>query len=72
MRVLTAWIGHVIGRIIALLDSGDYLPTDRAVGVVTLDEIEIMRSDSQRQLGSGKKNPRSLLTVELEMCLKRR
>ena len=58
MGVLAAWIQHLIGGSVRLFDSGNNLTTDGTVGVVTIDQTEKMRRDSEGQLLSCKDGPR--------------
>ena len=53
MRVLTTRVCHVVGRVVCFLDAWNDLTADRAVGVVPLDQIEIMRRYGEGQLGPG-------------------
>src|SRR6476620_3499823 len=54
--ILTTGVRHVVGRSPGFLDPRDDLSPDRAVGIVSLDEIEEMWRDGEREFVPGKKH----------------
>ena len=70
MAVLTARVGHLGGGNRSLPDMGDDLPADRAVGILALDQIEIMGRDGEGQLVARKDHASTLLRSEEEVLLK--
>ena len=51
--IFAAWIGHFAGGYDTFAGQGDDLPSDRAIRVVRLDEVEVVRGDSESQLVRG-------------------
>jgi hypothetical protein len=58
-----------VRRIPAFLHTGNDLSTDRAIRVLGLDEIEIVRRHSERELAASQQNPRPLLGGEIQPTL---
>ena len=70
VAVLTAGIGHLVGRNEGFLQLGDNLPPDGAVRVVAFDEVEKVRRDGQRQLAARYLDARAFAGRQDEMLLK--
>ena len=69
VAVLAAGVGHLIGIVPGLLDARDNLPADWAVGIVGVDEIEIVRCDGHCQLVPGEQHAGAFLLAKLEVLL---
>ncbi len=70
--IFAARVRHVVGRGPGFLDPRDDLPPDRAVGIVSLDQVEEMWRDGERELVAGKQHTGPLLIGEGEMLLELR
>ena len=70
--ILAARVGHFLRSVPALLDPRDHLAADRAIGVVAIDQVEIVRRDRHRQLAACQQHAGALLVGELQPFFQRR
>ena len=69
VRVLAAGVGHFAGGDDGFAGARDDLAADRAVGVVRLDEVEVVRRDGEGQLVAGEEEPFTFVGGQAEMLL---
>ena len=67
--VFSTGIRHFGGIGVSFLDAGNDLTADGAVGIGGVDEVEVMRSDSGGELGSGEENAGAFFFAESEVFL---
>lgn len=65
--VLATGVRHFLGGVPAFLDARNDLAADRAVGIVTVDEIEKVRRDGHGQLGAGEEDTSAFDVGEIEV-----
>lgn len=69
VAVLAAGIGHLGRRDRSLADMGNDLAADRTVGILPLDQVEVVGSDGQRELVAGEDDAGTLLGCQLQVLL---
>jgi hypothetical protein len=69
VRVLPARIGHVVRRGPGFLDPWDDLAPNRAIGVVSLDQVKKMGRDGESELGAGEENAAAFFIRQLQVLL---
>ena len=69
MAVFAAGIGHFIGGNERLLDAGNHLPANWAVGIVAVDQIEEVRRNGHGELRARENDPVALVFAEVEVFL---
>ena len=69
VRVLAAGVGEFFRGGPGFFDAGDDLAANGAVGVVAVDEVEVVRGDAHRELGACEEDTGAFLIGEVEACI---